>query len=111
VHDDRGDAADTVQEPRLQPRHRQELVARGRGGAQSGEGHGGGNQEAGEDKDQARDRVQRGGNGGDNDRPRDGEPCRGNIAGEQPIQRLDPIDHHRCEFRRMTRAGQLRAST
>ncbi len=109
VQHDGGDPAHAVEEARLQPGERQELAARGRRGADTRGRHRDRHQQPAQDQHQPRQAIgqQRGkrhqGRAGNREH-RGRQP-----AGEQPVQRLDPIDHDRGQFARMLRAQQRRA--
>ena len=109
VQHDGGDAAHAVEEARLQPRQRQELAARGRRGADTGRRHRDRDQQAAQHQHQRADRI--GQQRGERHQQRAGDRQRGGRqpAGEQPVQRLDPIHDDRGQLAGVVSAQQRRA--
>ena len=106
IQHDGGDAAHAVEEPRLQPRHRQELVARGGGGADAGSAIAIGTSSP-HGQHERRERIGPQRRQHHEQRAGDRQRWRRQPAREQPVQRLHPIDHGGGQFAGMA-APQLR---
>ena len=110
VQHDGGDAAHAVEEARLQPGERQELAARGCGGADAGSGHRERHQQArtGPGSAPASRSASRAASA-TSSRAGDRQHRSRKPAGEQPVQRLDAIHHGRGQFAGMVGAQLRRA--
>ncbi len=106
---DGGDAADAVEEARLQPRQGEELAAGRGGGADAGGGHADRHQQPGQPEHQHGKGI--GAEGHDQHQQRPGQRQRRGRqpAGEQPVQRLHLVDDDRGEVARVPPAQHHRS--
>ena len=98
VQHDGGDAADAIEEPRLQPRQGQELVPRRRRRADPGDGHGHRHQQSAQHQHQGGPWIGHQCREGHQQRAGHRQHGRRQPARVQAVQRLDAIHHGRCQL-------------